>query len=444
MVERRDPGATVRPVAVLVAVGDELLSGQTVDTNSAWLGRELASLGMPVAAGFTTSDSRAGIETALRKARSMADLVVFTGGLGPTRDDLTLSVVAERFGQALVEDPDLLAGLRERFVGRGYPELPPSNRAQALVPEGAVPLRNPLGTAPGILFDLEADGLVVLLPGVPREMKTIFAESVVPVLRERYASRLAPILHRSLHTTGIAESVLADRLEPLLDGLPEAVSIAFLPDVEGVELRLTVRGLADPDVARDVLAEAEERVQPVVAPYRFEASSGDLAEALGDRLSAAGTTVAVAESCTGGLVAKRLTDLPGASRYFLGGVTAYSNEAKRILAGVDGASIEAEGAVSREVAEALALGVRDRLGADAGIGITGIAGPGGGTEEKPVGTVWLAACLGPRTVSTRKLFPGDREMVRIRAAQAAMALLLGLLEQVGDGKKDPESGGDTR
>jgi nicotinamide-nucleotide amidase len=370
----------------------------------------------------------------------MSDLVVVTGGLGPTRDDLTLATVARHLGRELAEDADLLAGLQKRFVGRGYAELPPSNRAQALVPEGAVPLENPLGTAPGILFDLGSDGLVVLLPGVPREMRTIFTGSVIPVLRDRFSGRLAPVIHRSIHTTGIAESVLADRLEPLLHGLPEAVSIAFLPEVEGVELRLTARGFASSERALEALAEAEALLQPVVAPHRYQALSGDLAEALGDRLSATGTTVAVAESCTGGLVAKRLTDIPGSSRYFLGGVAAYSNEAKRLLAGVDGALIEAEGAVSREVAEALARGVRDRLGADAGIGITGIAGPGGGTADKPVGTVWFAACLGSRTVATKGLFPGDREMIRARAAQAAMALLARLLEEWPDGNTDPPDG----
>ena len=259
-----------------------------------------------------------------------------------------------------------------------------------------------------------------------------------------FSHRLAPVIHRSVHTTGIAESVLADRLEPLLHGLPESVSVAFLPDVEGVELRLTVRGIADSDLALDALAKAEELLQPVVAPYRYEASSGDLAEALGDRLSATGTTLAVAESCTGGLVAKRLTDIPGSARYFLGGVAAYSNEAKAILVGVDGALIEEKGAVSREVAEAMARGVRDRLGADAGIGITGIAGPGGGTADKPVGTVWLAACLGSRTVAQREIFPGDREMIRVRAAQAAMALLARLLEEAPGGNTGPEPDGAAR
>ncbi len=432
MADLTDSPAASQAVSALVSVGDELLLGATVDTNAAWLGRELATLGLPVAVGFTVPDDGNAIRRALTEARSRAQLVVVTGGLGPTRDDLTLASAAELLGRTLVEDPTLLAALEERFRARGLAPLPPSNRAQALVPEGARALPNPLGTAPGILFDLGDEdgdrGLVVLLPGVPREMKAIFSQSVAPEVRSRFARRLAPLVHRTIRTTGIAESVLADRLAPLLEEVPEGVSVAFLPDVVGVDLRLTARGFGDAAEAEETLAGLARRFEPVVGPHRYESSVGDLAEALGTRLVEAGLTVAVAESCTGGIIAKRLTDSPGASRYFRGGAAVYSNEAKGILAGVDPVLIERNGAVSREVAVALAEGVRDRLHADAGIGVTGVAGPGGGSEEKPVGTVWLAACLGGRTEVRKHVFTGDRDMVRKRAAQAAMDLLFRLVD----------------
>lgn len=434
MADPTGPPRGPRIAAALVSVGDELLLGETVDTNAAWLGRELAAMGIPVVAGFTVPDDGEGIRKALTEAISLASLVVVTGGLGPTRDDLTLASVAEHLGRALSEDPGLLAALEERFRARGLSPLPPSNRSQALVPEGAEAMPNPLGTAPGILFDLAEAGLVVLLPGVPSEMKAIFAASVAPAVRSRFAGRLAPVAHRMIRTTGIAESVLADRLDPLLDDLPEGVSVAFLPDVVGVDLRLTARGFEDPAEAEEALSDLAHRLGDVVGPFRFESVTGDLAQALGDRLVDLGLTVAVAESCTGGLIAKRLTDVPGASRYFLGGVAAYSNGAKGILAGVDPALTEEIGAVSSEVAVALADGVRARLSADAGIGVTGIAGPGGGTEDKPVGTVWFAASLGARTEVRREVFSGDRDMVRHRAAQAAMALLLRLLGEDGEGR----------
>lgn len=433
MADLTDPPHASRAVSALVSVGDELLLGDTVDTNAAWLGRELATLGIPVAVGFTVADDGEAIRRALAEALAQAPLVVVTGGLGPTLDDLTLASVAEHLGRTLVEDPALLSALEERFRARGLSPLPPSNRAQARVPEGARALPNPLGTAPGILFDLAGgggeEGMVVLLPGVPREMKAIFSESVAPAVRTRFAGRLAPTVHRTLRTTGIAESVLADRLAPLLEEIPEGVSVAFLPDVVGVDLRLTARGFRDPAEADEVLARLERRLEPVVGSYRYESASGDLAEALGTRLVDSGFTVAIAESCTGGIIAKRLTDSPGASRFFRGGAAVYSNDAKEILAGVDPALIERNGAVSREVAVALAEGVRDRLQTDAGIGVTGIAGPGGGSEEKPVGTVWLAACLGGRTAVRKDVFSGDRDMVRNRAAQAAMDLLFRLVDE---------------
>lgn len=416
---------------VLVTVGDELLLGQTVNTNATWLARELADLGADVARFVTVGDGEDEIRDAVAGARAAADLVVVTGGLGPTEDDRTRAVVADLFGRELEVDEELLRALERRFREAGFGELPARNVSQAEVPRGATALPNPHGTAPGLV--LEEEGIVVaLLPGVPREMKGIFRESLSARLRESFPGRLRAVRHRTIHTTGIAESVLAERVEEHLPDELGPVSVAFLPDEHGVDLRLTVRGVSDEEEAREWLDGVETALEPVVEKYRFEApETGDIAEAVARALEGSGRTLAVAESCTGGLVAKRITDRAGSSAYFLGGVVAYDDRVKTALLDVDPEVLEEKGAVSEEVARAMAVGVARRLGANTGVGITGIAGPGGGSEEKPVGTVSYAAAVDDRVDVKTRRFPGDRESVRERSGQAALALLLRLLEDDG-------------
>lgn len=424
-----EEGGGVR--AALVTVGDELLLGQTLNTNAAWLARELSDLGAEVIRSVTVGDGRSAIRGAVEEACEVADLVVVTGGLGPTEDDRTREVVADHFGRELVVDEELLDGLRRRFEEAGFGELPPRNVSQAEVPRGADALPNPHGTAPGLVLT-EGGVVVVLLPGVPREMKGIFRESLADRLREAFPRRLRAVRHRTIHTTGIAESVLAERVDEHLPETLGPVSVAFLPDEHGVDLRLTARGVGDEAEAREWLDRVEEAVRPAVDRYRFEApETGDVVEAVARALEESGRTLAVAESCTGGLVAKRLTDRAGSSAYFLGGIVAYENRIKTALLDVAAGVLEEHGAVSEEVARAMALGVARRLGADAGVGITGIAGPTGGTEEKPVGTVSYAASVGDEVEVRTRRFPGDRESVRERSAQAALALLLRLLERTG-------------
>ena len=258
-------------------------------------------------------------------------------------------------------------------------------------------------------------------------MKGIYPHSVLPFLMDAFRTRLVPAYHRMILTTGVPESVLSREITPLLPPDLGPVSIAFLPDLRGVRVRFTARGIDEAEAERrfDLL---EELLKAILDPYRFQASSGELAEALGASLLAAGAKLAVAESCTGGLIAKRITDHPGSSRYFLGGVIAYDNAVKVEQLGISEEILEAEGAVSQAVAESMAYGVACRFGAQAGIGITGIAGPGGGTEAKPVGTIWFAASFKCQTVSRHERFLGDRDAVRELGAQAAMALLLRLLE----------------
>ena len=351
------------------------------------------------------------------------------GGLGPTPDDLTKEAVAEMLGLELVLDEPLLERLRERFRIRGYTTLPSTNRSQAEVPRGATVLRNDHGTAPGLL--MEANGTaVVLLPGVPREMRGIWEADLVVALEARFAERLAPVRHRVIHTTGIAESRLSELVEAALPEDMGPLTLAFLPDIRGVDLRLTVAGVP-PDEAEGWLVRLEEVLGAVVAPWRFEAMSGDAAEALVEALARSGKRVAVAESCTGGLVAKRITDLPGSSRVFVGGIVAYANEVKVEALGVSRGDLEREGAVSEPVARQMALGVAERFGVEAGIGVTGVAGPGGGTPEKPVGTVWVAVALDGEARTHRLGLVGDRSDIRERAAQEAIGRLLRLVEGAG-------------
>lgn len=423
------------PRAAVVTVGDELLLGRTVDTNAAWLGRELGALGIPVVRRHTVGDTANDIQTAVTAALAVAELVLVTGGLGPTPDDLTRDAVAGLFGLPLEEDPELLQALRARFRERGAGELPETSRRVAQVPRGARKLANPFGTAPGLALARD-HALVILLPGVPRELKGIFAGDLVRSVREHFSERLSPVHVRVVHTTGIPESVLSQRIAERLPEGPAPVHLAFLPDLRGVDLRFWTADMPEAE-AHARFDALEAALEEVVAPWRFHAPSGDLAEAVSISLRALGLRLAVAESCTGGLVCRRLTDFPGSSDVLLGGVVAYANSVKAGVLGVPPEVLERHGAVSEPVATAMAVGVRRLLGADAGVGITGIAGPGGGTEEKPVGTVWCAVDARGRVEARSERFPGDREAVRERAAQAALFLLLRSLERTTGPAREP-------
>ena len=410
-----------KPVtAAVVAVGEELLSGETTDTNGSWLGRKLASLGAPVVRRWVVGDDAEAIQAALSAAIAVADLIIVTGGLGPTRDDVTRPAVADFLGLDLRSDPQMVENLRERFRARGFPDLPANNLSQADVPSGAQVLANALGTAPGLLMEHEGRCLAVL-PGVPREIRGIFEDVLSDVIRDRFAVRLVPLVHRTLYTTGIPESVLGERVDEVRAGLPEEVDLAFLPGLRGVSLRISTRSRADR--AAKFLDKAQAVLDPIVAPYHIGMEKGDLVEAVADLLTSKSHTLAVAESCTGGLMAKRMTDPSGSSNYFRGGVVAYDDRVKLQLFGLEKAMLLDSGAVSEAVAAGMARGVADLLNTDVGVGITGIAGPGGGTAEKPVGTVWFAVVVRDRVRTIHRIFTGDREAVRERATQAALLFL---------------------
>ncbi len=410
--------------AAVVTVGEELLSGESTDTNGSWLGRRLASLGAPVVQRWVVGDDAEAIQAALSAALVVADLVIITGGLGPTRDDLTRTAVADFLGLELRSDPQIVENLRERFRVRGFPDLPANNLSQAEVPHGALVLANALGTAPGLLME-HAGRSVALLPGVPREMRGIFEDVLESVITDRFEARLVPLVHRTLHTTGVPESVLGERVDEVRAELPGEVDLAFLPGLRGISIRISTR--SPTEGAAKLLDQAQALLDPIVAPYRIGMEKGDLVEAVADVLTSGLRTLAVAESCTGGLMAKRITDFPGSSNYFRGGVIAYADRVKLDLLGVEEAVLTESGAVSEVVAAGMARGVADLMDTDVGVGVTGIAGPGGGTEEKPVGTVWLAVAVKGRVQTSHRVFSGDREAVRERATQAALLLLYEML-----------------
>ncbi|MFH1765743.1 MAG: CinA family nicotinamide mononucleotide deamidase-related protein [Gemmatimonadota bacterium] len=416
------------PSAAIVSVGDELLLGETVDTNGSWLAQEISHLGFRVLRRWVVGDIPSEIREVVQGALEVAEVVLVTGGLGPTPDDLTREAVAGLLGFPLETDPDLLDGLKARFRARGYGELPEGSRAMADVPQGGIVLPNSHGAAPGLAMENREGKLCILLPGVPREMKGIVGDEVGPFLRKRYSTRLRPAVHRVVHTFGVPESVLASEIRGLLPSDLGGVSLAYLPDLLGVRLRLTVRESEGPADAEASLRRVEELLDPVLSRYRYEAKTGDLTEAVGAALLRTGHTLAIAESCTGGLVCKRVTDLPGSSRYFLGGVVAYADEVKAGVLGVGRELIRRNGVVSEAVAEAMAVGVARELEASVGVGVTGIAGPGGGSPGKPVGTVCYAISLCGKVQGRRELFLGNREAVRERAAHAVLGLLLRLLD----------------
>ncbi|HEY8795315.1 MAG TPA: competence/damage-inducible protein A [Gemmatimonadaceae bacterium] len=402
----------------LLTIGDELLLGFTVDTNAAYLARTLAGIGVEIVHRTTVGDEADRIAAAVREAIERTGAVITTGGLGPTADDRTRPVIAKLFGRELVRDDAIVAQIEARFWQMTSAKMPETNIVQAMVPAGARVLENHHGTAPGLWIEDAQGRWVAMLPGVPREMRGLTNDSILPILRERIGAAPIAIVSRTIRTTGIGESALAERLGELgrsVEGMP----IAFLPGWAGVDLRLTSRTLA-PDAAKVALDAAARMLRDVAGPVVYGEESQDLAELVLDLCRDRGYTIAVGESCTGGLLGARLTAIPGSSDVFHGGVIAYDNGAKTKLLGVSDVTLREHGAVSEEMAREMAEGCARALGTQIGIGITGIAGPGGGTPEKPVGTVWIAVAGLGETRSLGRQYVGDREEIRLRATQASL------------------------
>ena len=401
----------------LVTIGTELLLGFTLDTNGAELARTLAGHGVRVARRTSVADRADDIRASVSDALERTGAVITTGGLGPTRDDITKRVVAELFDAPLQFDESVWRNLLERFA-RLERQPAASNRSQAEVPAGATVLPNRWGTAPGLWLE-GARGLVIMLPGVPLEMRRLLEHEVLPRLIARGGGSVIRSLQ--LRTSGIPESALAERIGDIESEIAP-LTLAYLPGVEGVDLRLSAWDLA-PDQADQSLRRAADLLRARAGSYVYGEGDSDLAALVLAQARARSAKLAVAESCTGGLVGARLTEVPGSSDVFLGGVIAYDNALKTRILGVPEDLIAEHGAVSEPVAKAMAAGAVRVFSADAAIAITGIAGPGGGTPEKPVGTVWLACALGATVEARRTVFVGTRHEIRARAAQAALFML---------------------
>jgi len=411
----------------IVTIGDELLLGFTLDTNGAHLARELAQYGITVVRRTSVGDGADDIAAAVREALDRTGAVITTGGLGPTSDDLTKTSIAALFGREMLLDEAIVENLRQRWTSRGWPGgLPESNKQQALIPEGATILENRHGSAPGIWLEDERGRWVAMLPGVPREMRGMLADTLLPRMRARLIGVPTVVVSRTIRTTSISESALSDRIRHLTELDFEGLALAYLPGWEGVDLRLTARNVTAHD-AESRFARVGGALKVAAGDHVYGEGSEDLALAVLAALRAANKTIAVGESCTGGMFGMRLTAVPGSSDVMLGGVIAYHNDVKLRQLGVRAGTLTAHGAVSEETAREMATGVRAVIGASVGVGITGIAGPDGGTADKPVGTVCIAADVDGAVKSFRVSMVGDRHEVRLRSAQSALNLVRRML-----------------
>ena len=374
--------------ATIITVGDEILIGQVIDTNSAWLGGELNQLGVDVVEILSVSDKAVAITDALDRAFGISDVIIMTGGLGPTKDDITKKTIADYFGVEMYFDEathDKIKALFERF-GRTMTDM---HKVQCYMPKNATLLNNDMGTAPGMMF-AKGEKLLFSMPGVPFEMKYIFENGIKAVLHARNEGK-SFVFHKTIMTSGIGESFIAEKVEHISDGFPEGLSLAYLPSLGSVRLRITGKGTR-PGIKDDVLRYAgiiEKEISKYVYGYDNEA----LESAVKRHFDKLGWTLATAESCTGGYLSHKLTSIPGSSSYFQGGVVSYSNELKMKLLGVKKETLENHGAVSEQTVIEMANGAKKLNGASVGIGISGIAGPDGGTPDKPVGTIWYAIAL---------------------------------------------------
>ena len=410
--------------ATIINIGDELLIGQVVNTNASTMARLLTGVGIEVVRTEVIGDNRQDIWDAVDKAINTTDAVLLTGGLGPTKDDITKHLLCEYFGSELYENEEALNNVKRIFKARGY-ELTEVNRRQAWVPRCCQVLNNDLGTAPCMWFE-RGGKVLVSMAGVPFEMEWLMNNRVLPRLQHHF--RTGAILNKNILVQGIGESFLSDLIEPWELALPSFIRLAYLPVAGMVKLRLTARG-SDETLLQEAIRKAVSELYPIAGQYIVGEDCETLPELVAQKLTSAGCTLAVAESCTGGTIASRLTALAGASAYFKGGIVAYSNEVKECALGVSHDTLAAHGAVSEETVRQMVEGVRSRLDSDYALATTGIAGPTGGTPDKPVGTVWIAACSRNTTV-TQLMHYGDRRQQTIdRTVNQAYAMLIRLLCQ---------------
>ncbi|MEI8115729.1 MAG: competence/damage-inducible protein A [Bacteroidia bacterium] len=408
--------------AELITIGDEILIGQIVDTNSAWMGQQLNLLGIEVYQVTSVHDNHDHIMKALAEAEENADLVLITGGLGPTKDDITKHTLCEYFGTELVFHPEVLEHVRSLLSSRNV-NVNQLNTDQALLPASCTVLHNSAGTAAGMWFERN-NTIFVSMPGVPFEMEAIMTEEVFPRLTKLGITQ--SIVHKTVLTIGLPESMLAEKIEQWESALPDFIKLAYLPSPMMVRLRLSGYGI-DQTVLESEIEQQVKKLLEIIPENVFGFDDENLGMVIGRLLIKSSRTLVVAESCTGGNIAHFITSNSGSSAYFKGGVVAYSNEIKNKLLEIPMELIQANGAVSQQVAEAMALGAQNILNADYSVATTGIAGPDGGTDEKPVGTVWIAVAGPSRITSKKYIFRHNRERNIIRTTHTALNMLRTLI-----------------
>jgi len=403
--------------AEIIAIGSELLAPDRTDTNSLWLTEKLNRLGIEVKLKTIVGDDDARLEEAIKDAVRRSKVVITTGGLGPTEDDITRKITARALGRRLLLDEQVLAEIKQRFQSFGV-VMPERNSRQAMVIEDAVVLPNPNGTAPGMFLDHQGTA-IVLLPGPPREMRPMFDNHVSEKLQNRAGG--VRVVRQILRVAGMGESAVDEKIAPVYTKYDNPQTTILFNQSE-IEVHLTARGRTDVE-AESLLGKVSGEIEEQLGSAVFSFAGETMEEVVGLKLAVGGYTIGVAESCTGGLIAQRLTDVAGSSKYFIEGVVAYSNDAKTRTLDVEPMLLLEHGAVSAPVAEAMAEGIRKRAGTDFGLSVTGIAGPGGGSDEKPVGTVFIALAYEAGTEHRKLKLPGDRNLIRWRASQAALDLL---------------------
>jgi nicotinamide-nucleotide amidase len=422
---------TKRNKVVIVSIGDEILIGQINNTNAVWMAEKLNASGFSTVEITTISDDAGAILSTLERVGKIADLVVVTGGLGPTKDDLTKQTICRFFGSRLVLNEEILEHVR-RFFAQRNKELTELNRRQAEVPDNCTPIHNELGTAPGMHFEKEGVHYV-FMPGVPFEMKYIMESWVIPEMSRRLEPET--IVQKTVLTHGLGESFLAERIAEWENALPPHIKLAYLPSPGRVRLRLRAID-SDRDKLQKEIDEEIEKLKAIIPELIYGYDDDRMEEIIGVMLREKGETLATAESCTGGYIAHKITEIPGSSDYFLGSVVAYSNEIKRDVLGVSEKDLEDYGAVSEPVIRQMAEGVRRKFGADYALATSGIAGPGGGTPEKPVGTIWIALATPHKTIAKRYQF-GEHRIRNINFSfQTAVNMLR--MELLGGDNKLPK------
>lgn len=404
--------------ASIITIGDELLIGQTIDTNSAWMGAELSKSGFDVYRITSVHDRREDILYALNEALGKTDVALVTGGLGPTSDDITKQTICEFFNTHLVSDDEVLRMIQNMMSRRNFP-MNENNRRQAEVPASCRVLKNAVGTAPGMWFEKD-ETIYIFMPGVPFEMKHLMTEYVLPELNKRFKSQI--IIHRNIMTYGISEAQLAENLTDFEAGLPDNIKLAYLPALGIIKLRLTGTGTEKESILNKINDQVV-KLYKTIPKLIYGENEESFEMVIGKLLKANNKTVCTAESCTGGQIAHMITSIPGSSSYFKGSVVAYANSVKTDLLGVSQDSINSYGAVSEQVVKEMASGASILLKTDYAVATSGIAGPDGGTQEKPVGTIWIAIATEKGTVTEKRVFGNDRLTNISRFSIAALSLL---------------------